>query len=175
MELAQSDVKLSKSEYYPNVSLVGNYARYGDTPGLSGSAYKPDENWYVLAVANWNFWEWGKTKHRVDAGISRENQATDVLTHLRDQITLEVKNAFLLLQETEKQVHVMEKAIEQAEENFRINTERYREQVGTTTDVIDAQTLLTRAKANYFDALGEFNINKARMERAMGVIPVDNR
>ena len=175
VELAQSDVKLSKSEYYPNVSLVGNYARYGDTPGLSGSAYKPDENWYVLAVANWNFWEWGKTKHRVDAGISRENQATDVLTHLRDQITLEVKNAFLLLQETEKQVHVMEKAIEQAEENFRINTERYREQVGTTTDVIDAQTLLTRAKANYFDALGEFNINKARMERAMGVIPVDNR
>ena len=33
-------VKLSKSEYYPNVSLVGNYARYGDTPGVSGSPYK---------------------------------------------------------------------------------------------------------------------------------------
>ena len=174
VEQAQSDVKLSKSEYYPNVSLVGNYARYGDTPGLSGSPYKPEENWTVLAIANWNFWEWGKTKHRVDAGISRENQAADILTNLRDQITLEVKNAFLLLQETEKQVHVMEKAIEQAEENFRINTERYREQVGTTTDVIDAQTLLTRAKANHSDALGEFNINKARMERAMGMRRVGN-
>ncbi len=174
VEQAQSDVKFSKSEYYPNVSLVGNYARYGDTPGLSGSPYKPEENWTVLAIANWNFWEWGKTKHRVDAGISRENQAADILTNLRDQITLEVKNAFLLLQETEKQVHVMEKAIEQAEENFRINTERYREQVGTTTDVIDAQTLLTRAKANHSDALGEFNINKARMERAMGMRRVGN-
>jgi outer membrane protein len=175
VEQAQSDVKLSKSEYYPNVSLIGNYSRYGDTASLSGSAYKPEENWYVIAVANWNFWEWGKTKHRVDAGISRENQATDGLTNLRDQITLEVKNAYLLLQETEKQVQVMKKAIEQAEENFRINTERYREQIGTTTDVIDAQTLLTRAKANYFAALGDFSINQARLEKAMGVIPVDNR
>ena len=128
----------------------------------------------VLAIANWNFWEWGKTKHRVDAGISRENQAADVLTNIRDQITLEVKNAFLLLHETEKQVQVMEKAIEQAEENFRINTERYREQVGTTTDVIDAQTLLTKAKADHFNALGDLNINQARMERAMGVRRVDN-
>jgi outer membrane protein len=175
VEQAQSDVKLSKSEYYPNVSLVGNYSRYGDTASLSGSPYKPEENWYVIAVANWNFWEWGKTKNRVDAGISRENQATDGLTHLRDQITLEVKNAYLLLQETEKQVQVMKKAIEQAEENFRINTERYREQIGTTTDVIDAQTLLTRAKANYFAALGDFSINQARLERAMGMIRVNNQ
>ena len=169
VEQARSNVKLSKSEYYPNVSLVGNYAKYGDTPGLSGSPYKPEENWTVLAIANWNFWEWGKTKHRVDAGISRENQAADILTNLRDQITLEVKNAFLLLQEAEKQVHVTKKAIEQAEENFRINTERYREQVGTTTDVIDAQTLLTKAKADHSNALGDFNINQARLERAMGV------
>ena len=99
-----------------------------------------------MAVANWNFWEWGKTKNRVDAGISRENQAADILTNIRDQITLEVKNAFLLLHEAEKQVQVAKKAIEQAEENFRINTERYREQVGTSTDVIDAQTLLTKAR-----------------------------
>ena len=174
VEQAQSDVKLSKSEYYPNVSLVGNYSRYGDTASLSGSAYKPEENWYVMAVANWNFWEWGKTKHRVDAGVSRENQATDGLTNLRDQITLEVKNAYLLLQESEKQVQVMKKAIEQAEENFRINTERYREQIGTTTDVIDAQTLLTRAKANYYAALGDFSINQARLERAMGVTRAEN-
>jgi outer membrane protein len=169
VEQARSNVKLSQSEYYPNVSLVGNYARYGDTPGVSGSPYKPEENWYVLAIANWNFWEWGKTKHRVDAGISRENRAADILTNIRDQITLEVKNAFLLLHEAEKQLQVTKKAIEQAEENFRINTERYREQVGTSTEVIDAQTLITKARADHFNALGDLNINQARLERAMGV------
>lgn len=175
VEQARSGVKLSQSEYYPNVSLVGNYAKYGDTANVSGSPYKPQENWTILAVANWNFWEWGKTKHRVDAGISRENRAADILTNIREQITLEVKNAFLLLHEAERQLQVTKKTIEQAEENFRINTERYREQVGTSTDVIDAQTLLTKAKADHFNALGDFNINQARLERAMGVTRVDNR
>ena len=83
-----------------------------------------------------------------------------------------MKNAFLLLHEAEKQVQVTKKAIEQAEENFRINTERYREQVGTSTDVIDAQTLLTKARADHFNALGDLNINQARLERAMGVTRV---
>ena len=168
LEQAKSLVTLARSEYYPNVGVVGNYERYGDTPGVAGSPYRDQENWYVMAVANWNFWEWGKTKNRVDAGLSRENQAADILTNIRDQITLEVKNAFLLLHEAEKQVQVSKKAIEQAEENFRINTERYREQVGTSTDVIDAQTLLTKVRSDHDNALGDYSISRARLERAMG-------
>jgi len=164
----QSLVKLSKSEYYPSVNLAGNYTRFGDTPGVSGTPYKPQESWYAMVVANWNFWEWGKTKNRVGASVSRENQAVDALANMRDQIVLEVKNAYLLLREAEKQVQVSRKAIEQAEENFRINTERYREQVGTSTDVIDAQTLLTRSRSDYASALSDYAIQQARLEKAMG-------
>ncbi len=170
LEQAKSQVKVAQGDYYPNVSLVGNYAKFGDTPGVSGSTFKDQESWYVMAVANWNFWEWGKTKNRVEAGQSRENQAADFLANVRDQVTLEVKNAFLLLHEAEKQVQVATRAIEQAEENFRINTERYREQVGTATDVIDAQTLLTRARSDRHNALGDVSISRARLERAMGVV-----
>ena len=170
VEQAKSQVKVAQGDYYPNVSLVGNYAKFGDTPGLSGSAFKDQESWYVMAVANWNFWEWGKTKDRVEAGKSRESQAADLLANVRDQVALEVKNAFLLLHEAEKQIQVATKAIEQAEENFRINTERYREQVGTATDVIDAQTLLTKARSDRHNALGDFSISRARLERAMGVV-----
>lgn len=168
LEQARSIVKLLKSEYYPTVSLVGNYARYGDTPGLAGSPYKPQENWTVLALANWNIWEWGKTKYRVDSGRSRENQAEHMLANLRDQIKLEVKNAFLLLHEAGAQIQVTRKAIEQSEENYRISSERYREQVGTATAVIDAQTILTKARSDYFNALGDFNIGRANLERAAG-------
>jgi outer membrane protein TolC len=121
-------------------------------------------------VASWNFWEWGKTKFRVDASKARENQAIDAAKELNDQITLEIKNAYLLLQEAEKQIAVSQKVIEQAEENFRISEERYKERVATSTEVLDAQTLLTRAKADYANALGDYNINYARLQRAMGTI-----
>jgi outer membrane protein len=175
VEQAKKMVSQARSEFFPNVNLVGNYSRVGDTPGVSGNAYKDQESWYVMAVANWNFWEWGRTKNRVDVSKSRENQITDALTNVRDQITLEVKNAYLLLHEAEKQIVVSKKAIEQAEENFRITQERYKEQVTTSTDVLDAQTLLTRAKSDHTNALGDYHISHARLERAMGTENTGNR
>jgi outer membrane protein len=163
-------VRVAQSDYLPAVSVVGNYTRFGDNPSVSGSDYKDMESWYVMAVASWNFWEWGKTKFRVDASKARENQAIDSVKELNDQITLEIKNAYLLLQEAEKQIAVSQKVIEQAEENFRISEERYKERVATSTEVLDAQTLLTRAKSEYANALGDYNVNYAKLQRAMGTI-----
>jgi outer membrane protein len=163
-------VRIAQSDYFPTLSLVGNYSRFGDNPSVSGSDYQDTESWYVVAVASWNFWEWGKTKFRVDASKAKENQAIEASKELNDQVTLEIKNAYLILQETESQIVVWQKVIEQAEENFRISEERYKERVATSTEVLDAQTLLTKAKSEYANALGDYNVNYARLQRAMGTI-----
>jgi len=163
-------VWMARSELFPSLSLVGNYTRFGDEASVSGSKFQDAESWYVMAVASWNFWEWGRTKFRVDASKARENQAIETSKEVNDQITLEIKNAYLLLKEAENQILVSEKVIEQAEENFRISEERYKERVSTSTEVLDAQTLLTRAKSQYANALGDYNINYAKLQRAMGVI-----
>lgn len=170
VEQAGKMVSAAKSEFFPAVSLVGNYARFGDTASLSGTQYKDTESWQVMAVTSWNFWEWGKTKYRVDAGKARESQAMDQTRELNDQIALEIKNAFLVLQEAESQIAVSQKVIEQAEENFRIAEARYKERVARSTEVLDAQTLLTKAKAEYANALADYNIAHARLQRAMGVV-----
>ena len=80
-----------------------------------------------------------------------------------------MKNAWLQVREAEKQVLVAQQIIAQAEENFRINEERYKEQVATSTDVLDALTLLTRAKSDHANALADYHLYQARLERAMGV------
>ena len=85
-----------------------------------------------------------------------------------DNIRLEVKNAYLRTQQAEQAIITVEKAIEQAKENYRINQERYKEQVATQTDVLIAQTLLTRTMTNYYNALYAFKISKATLYRAMG-------
>ena len=172
LKIAQAEkiVRMSKSEYLPALNLVGNYTRFGDDPSTSGSAYKDMENWQVMAVASWNFWEWGKTKYRVDASQARENQATEASKELNDRVALEIKNAYLMLQEAESQIAVSRKVIKQAQENFRISEERYQQSVSTSTVVLEAQTLLTKAKSEYANALGEYNINFAKLQRAMGTI-----
>ncbi len=163
-------IRAAQSEYFPTVGLVGQYGRFGDTASVTGSAYKDMESWQVMAVATWNFWEWGKTKFRVDAGKALEKQTIDQSKELHDQIALEIRNAYLSLQEAESQIAVSQKVIEQAAENFRISEARYKERVARSTEVLDAQTLLTRAKSEYANALGDYNISYARLQRAMGVI-----
>jgi outer membrane protein TolC len=170
VEQAGKQVDLAASEFYPALNLSGKYGRFGDEADLSGSLYQDSENWSVLAVASWDFWEWGRTKYNRDYYRSRQQQARDALTDVKDQVALDVKNAYLVMKEAEKRIHVAGKSIEQADENLRIYQERYRAQVSTSKDVLDAQTLLVRARADYYDALSEYRIAMARLERSMGVI-----
>lgn len=163
-------VNAARSEYFPTLGIVGNYGRFGDNPSVAGSDFKDAESWYVMGVASWTFWEWGKTKFRVDANSAKENQALGTQKELHDKVALEIKYASLMLQEAEKQIVVSQKVIEQAEENFRISEERYKERVATSTEVLEAQTLLTKAKSEYANALGDYNINLAKLQRAMGTI-----
>jgi len=175
VEQSRKTVDLDKSEYYPSVNLVGSYGWFGDTADIQGSRYQDQENWSVMARAEWKFWEWGRTRHKVDASRNRERQAQDALANVKDQVALEVKNAYLLMREAEKRIFVAKKAIEQAEENYRLNEERYKEQVATSTDVLDAQTLLTRAKSDYFNALSDYHIALTRLERSTGSLGKDKR
>jgi len=172
VEQAKKQVDLATSEFYPSVNLLGQYGRFGDEADLSGSLYQDPENWSVLAVASWDFWEWGKTKYNRDFYQSRQQQAQDALIDVRDQVALDVKSAYLSMKDAEKRIRVTGKSIEQADENLRIYQERYRVQVSTSKDVLDAQTLLVRARADYYDALGDYQIALARLERSMGVIYV---
>ncbi len=98
------------------------------------------------------------------------NQLTVQKKDLAEQIKLEVQNAYLGLKETAERIAVTKDAVNQAEENLRLNEERYKEQVGTATDVIDAQTLLTRVRVNYNNAIYDHQVQKAQMLRAIGRI-----
>jgi len=167
---AEKEVWLARGEYFPTVGLSFDYERVGDDPGVSGSRFEDEDSWNINAYARWTFWQWGKKRQLVREKQSRLIQAKDAMVEVEDGISLEVKDAYLRLREARDKIGVAEVAVEQAEENFRINAERFKEQVATTTEVLDAQTLLTRAKSNYFNALSDYNIAWARLDRAMGLI-----
>jgi len=167
---AGKEVRLARSEYFPSVNLSFNYERVGDDPGVSGSRFEDEDGWTFMATARYTFWQWGKKRQLVREKETRLVQAEDARVQVEDSVSLEVKDAYLRLREARDKIGVAEVAIEQAEENFRMNQERFKEQVATSTDVLDAQTLLTQARSNYFNALSDYNITWARLDRAMGIV-----
>ena len=169
VQIAQKDYELSKRDYFPSIDLTGTWTRRGTDWDVDGGEGISDKDfWDIRATANWNFWEWGRTRYGVREKLSRLSQANYRKEDIFDNIELEVKQAFLRTKETEKNITTIEKAIEQAKENLRITEERYKEQVSTTTDVLVAQTLLTETMTNYYNALYDFKIAKAVLYRAIG-------
>jgi outer membrane protein len=169
IQIAEKEVALARKDYYPSVNLRGNYSRTGDDYKVDGGEGISDAaGWEVQAIAEWNFWEWGRTHYGIKEKLHRLSQAQYRQSQIMDNIELEVKTAFLRTKESEINIITVEKAIEQAKENFRINQERFKEQVATTTDVLDAQTLLSNTLTNYFNALYDFKISKATLFRSMG-------
>ena len=169
IEISQKEIQLAKKDYYPSIDLKGNYFNYGTEWDVDGGEgiYDPS-GWNIQAVAKWNFWEWGRTSYGVKEKQSRLVQAQLQKKEIFDNIHLEVKTAYLRTQEAERAIKTVEKAIEQAKENFRINQERYKEQISTQTDVLIAQTLLSRTMTNYYNALYAFKISKATLYRSIG-------
>jgi outer membrane protein TolC len=163
---SKENVKIAQSGFFPTINLTGTYGRTSEEIGLMGDLRS--ERWNVQTLATITFWNWGNTAYKVGENKVKVTQAEDSKTQLIDSITLEVKDDYLNMQVAEKNLSVAEKSIEQAEENLRMNEERYKYQVATQTDVLDAVTLLAQARLNYYSALSDFNIAKARLERAMG-------
>lgn len=163
---AKEGVKMTRSGFLPMVNLLGNYGRSSEELSTYGDLRS--ERWTVQALATFTLWNWGNTAFKVGESKVKVTQAEDAKIQLLELITLEVRNDYLNMLVAEKNIGVAEKAIEQAEENLRMSEERYKYQVATQTDVLNAVTLLTQARTNYYSALSDFNIAKAQLERSMG-------
>ena len=169
IQIAEKDYKLSQRGFYPSVNLVGTWTKRGTDWEVDGGRGIGDKDfWDIRATASWDFWQWGRTRYGVKEKLSRLSQFKLRKEQVLDNIDLEVKQAYLKVQESQKNITTIEKAIEQAKENLRITEERYKEQVSTTTDVLVAQTLLTETMTNYYNALYDFKIAKAILYRGLG-------
>lgn len=164
IDLGKKNITQAKSGYFPRLFLQ------------AGHTYQQNDSWlhehqyFAILGMQWSLFSGFDTRAQVSQARRRLEQLHLQKQDLAEQIRLDVQTAHLGLKETAERIRVTEKAVAQGEENLRLNQERYKEQVGTATDVIDAQTLLTRARVNYFNAHYDHQMTKAQMLWAVGGI-----
>ncbi len=165
----QESVDLARSGYYPSVSLFAAYQKTGEKIEMNGSDVNAYPETTTLGVnLSWQVWDWFKRDYRVEEQQALLLKARHALNEIKDNITLQVKNAILEVDRNRENIQVSKKAIEQAEESSRMARERYREQVATSTEVLDAQTRLSRAQRNYYAALYGYHLALHQLKLAMG-------
>ncbi len=165
VENSSKGINIARSAFMPSVAATYAYERTGEDPDTNDY-----DTWKAGLGLNWNlfsggssYWNYNKAKYmNLKAGYQMES--------LKNLVTLEVKNSYLNIQEATARLQVAEKAIVQAEELARIQRDRYNLQVATTTDVLDAQTLLVKAKNNYLTARADHARAIAALKASMGTL-----
>ena len=166
---ADQQINLAKSKYWPEIAFSYNYIKEGDTLAVDGSQFHDREAWEALVSAQWTFFEWGKTINAQREQESFKRELMEAKNTLTQNITLEVKQAFLDLDTAVQNIPSTQKAVEQGEENLRVNEERYKAQVSTILDLLTAQALLVQARVNNITALYTHALAKATLDRAIGI------
>lgn len=168
VEVTAKNVDVARSGYYPQVSATYTNRSVGDSPRAHGGWSADDSSWNVGAMANWNFWEWGRTRADVEKSKVELNRAINSLTSLEDSTKLEVTSNYQTLLSAGKNIDVSAQAVESAAEDLRMVRERYLEQVATNTEVLDAQTRYSNAQYDHYQALYNYNLAWATLERSLG-------
>lgn len=161
-------LRLAKSAWYPTVSLTGQYAQEGDNWEADENAHTNTYNAVVGLQAQWTFFEGGKTLAET-ARVKRQIRSLEAgIAGYRNQVLQEVRNAVLDCEVARKNIDTAARALDQARENWRITDLQYKQQLATSTDVLDARSFLTQADTNYFRAVYGYGAALAGLDRAVG-------
>ena len=139
----ETGVKIAKGDYYPSLALTGGYI-VADIPKFITITNAVN----IGAGISYNLGSLWKTKAKVQEAEARTKQLEISESLLNDNIRLEVSKAYLNWTGNQKKIEVYAKAVEQANENYRITKNKYDNTLATTAELIDADIAQLQARMN---------------------------
>lgn len=157
-------------------------ARKGDYPFLSGSvgasyggeSFPLDEGWDVGVALSVPVFNGNRTQHEVSEAEANLAVLSAQETSLRHLIYKEIQQGYLALQEAAERIRASQVTVGQAEENVAIASGRYEAGVGNPVEVTDAEVSLANARTSHIEALYDYKIAQAGVERAIGMTTGDS-
>lgn len=165
--MAGESFKIARSGGLPSVALSGQFNWWADKLQLGGDVW---QDYYtvnlVFTIPLFNGL----------ANLARMGQAKAAIKEIEftekglvDRLRFEVRQAVLKVDEAKESLVSQEKNVEQARESLRIAELNFEEGLITVLDISQAQTALTQARVNYSQALFDYMMALAEVDRATGV------
>ena len=161
--IAQKLIRLAGATLLPTLGLAANADYAGNV--TTGS---PHDTYNISAQVTIPLYDGGDTRSRVrSAKVDLQTQFT-TRDQLRQNVTLEVRQAYLNINDAQTRASSATLGTQQAAEAARIAGVRYQNGLGTFLDVINAQAQLAQAQINELNAQYDYQTALAQLVRAVG-------
>jgi outer membrane protein len=165
---AESGVKSVRGEMFPNLAVTGGYIA-ADVPQVLIVSNAVD----VGVGLSYNIGSLWKTKAKVKQAEAKVKQLSITESMMDDNIRLEVNKTYLSLMSSRKKIDVYLKAVEQAEENYRIVKNKFDNSLATTSDLIDADIAQLQARLSYTLARADAFVAYHKLLQTAGILSAE--
>jgi outer membrane protein len=159
---AQEGVMAAKAAYRPNISVRGA------TGGVDGNNVMTGWQNGIglhLEIPLYTVGRLSGGVHEAEAGVSAALADAQVIV---DHVSLEVTQAFQSEVAAGQRLELSRTAVVEAQENLRLVRVKYRNGNATPTEIVDAETTLTRSQQRLKSTLYTYLATLARLDYAVG-------
>ncbi|MCL4503510.1 MAG: TolC family protein [Deltaproteobacteria bacterium] len=157
-------IKVARSGYFPTLNSIAAYGWQGTKSAFENLP----TNWYVGAAVNFPLFNGLATKYSVSQNKAQLRAAEENYEVLRQNVTKEVNQAYLNVKSGWELIRATKKALEAARENLRLAWGRYQAGIGTIIEFTDAQVQFSQADLNFVQALYNYRVYEAQLDKAIG-------
>ncbi len=167
-QLNETHIKSLKADKLPVLGAGIN--TYYVNP--SGSFFPPKHNYLVPVTIglnlSWDISSLYTTKNKVSAARIQQYKIDVSRAATADNIRIAVNKDYHAYLQSLQHINVLQTAVEQARENDRIMELKYQNQLATTTDRIDAQTMLYKSMVDLAVARADAAMSWYQLLRSTG-------
>lgn len=164
---AHAGIKYAKADYYPSLALTGGYiAAYVPNVITISNAVNAGVGFKYSPSSLW------KNGSKVAEAKSRLLQVQINQSSLDDQVRLQVNKEYQNYLVSLRKIEVYNKAVAQAEENYRITKNKYDNSLANTTDLLDADVAQLQAKLNYAYSKADAAVAYNKLLQTAGLLQV---
>ncbi|HJU60788.1 MAG TPA: TolC family protein [Candidatus Binatia bacterium] len=160
-------IAAARRGHLPDLVFDANYRRSG-TSAAESNTFPLQGAWQAQVSLVIPIFDGFRTTNRVEETLRNYYVIRNQEELQRQQVALDVEQAYLRLVELRDRIKANEAAANAAKENLDLATGRYQVGVGSIIEVTDAQTLYTDAQTTYIRSLYDYKIADAQLTRAIG-------
>jgi outer membrane protein len=165
---AQARVESEEANFLPTLSAAGAYNWAQGTSAMGPFRGDVQNSWNAGITLSLPLFEGGLTKGKVGEARANQRALEAQRDALRQSILLDVNQAYADIESAQARIQVMDSSLKSARESLSLAEGRYSAGVGPSLEVTDAQVAAAKAETDYVQALYDYQLAVARLDKAMG-------
>lgn len=166
-ELARQNVKLTQSDYLPNVAIGATY-NYANGGELAGKKLLDNGSASVGVVVKMPLDLFGGATNKVRSAKAAYQIAQLEQQDIDERLQLEWAQCRNLYDEAQTELHLCQVALEQAAENMRLSKQQYEVGFETLADYLETQSHWQQCNASLVNARCQLQLAYVRLLKASG-------